>query len=65
MSRSWQKSVSSPEKPSTLTLGHGSTASRSMSMRSSGLKSRFFEAFTPTATTTSSKSRAARPMMSM
>ena len=34
-------------------------------IRSSAENSRFFEALTPTATTTSSKSEAARPMMSM
>ncbi len=37
----------------------------SISIRSSGLNSRFFDAFTPTATTTSSKRTEARPMMSM
>jgi hypothetical protein len=65
MPRSWQKSVRSPSKPSTLTLSHGRTASRSISIRSSGVKRRFFDLFTPTATTTSSNSREARPMMSM
>jgi hypothetical protein len=64
---SWsrQKSVSRPSKPAIRTFGYGALASVSISMRSSGLNSRFFDALTPTATTTSSKSREAREMMSM
>src|SRR5689334_18185050 len=47
------------------TFENGAHASVSISMRSCGEKSRFLEALTPTATTTSSKRAEAREMMSM
>src|SRR4249919_2412236 len=64
MSRSAQNVVSSPVKPSTETLGRPPTARRSMASRSSAVNSRCLDWLTPTATTTSSKSDAARSTMS-
>ena len=65
MPRSWQKVVSRPVKPSTLTFGKSRQTSLSMSMRSSAENSRLFDLFTPTATTTSSKRKDALDTMSM
>ena len=52
-------------KESIRTLEYGAQDSVSIAMRSSGLNIRRFEAFTPTATITSSNSIEAREMMSM
>ena len=62
--RSWQNVVSSPVKPATVTLSSPAVACSSIASRSSAVKSRFLDLFTPTATITSSKRVAARRTMS-
>src|SRR3954451_17476816 len=67
MSRSWQNVVSSPSNPATVTLGNSAHTFSSIAIRSSAVnrRARDLDLFTPTATTTSSKSSEALEMMSM